>query len=165
MRSRAFAIALVAALSLAAGGCGGSGGPVIDATADNPCTMVKAAEVKAGLRTVTLDAGTDKGVEATLQGERVCQFQGTDAQGRPSVLKVGLVTNLAGPLFDEYRAQHQSAAVVPKLGERAVWDDASSTLVVLDQRRVVTVLVFGSSVTDRQGTATTIATHALKRLG
>lgn len=150
---------------LTASGCSDSGdASVVDATSENPCTLVKDVEIQAVLRATRVTPGADENVQTTLTGERVCQFQATDDQGRASVLKMGLVTDLAGPLFDKYRAEHQQLAVVPDLGDRAVWNDAASTLVVLEDGKAVTVLVFGASVDDRRAAAAAIGAKAVERL-
>jgi hypothetical protein len=132
-----------------------------------PCALVTSAQVSAAIGSPVGKPVAVPG--ANVPGEQACQFLGANSQKAAFKVNVGILDSapiFARAVFDKYKAEHGSAAPVPRLGTEAVWSESSGggLLIVITGDDVVTVEVFGVSVADALGPATALATTALDRL-
>lgn len=168
-------VALMVLVVVAATGCGGSGdsddGAANVASEVNPCELVTPAELEAELGRAVgepqngeVAAASGVVIPTAVVGERVCQFVTTDTSRPPAFVRVGVTKALAEPVFEKYKRQHPQATPLEGVGDDAVWDESSSTLVVLRGETVVTMVVVGSGITEQQARARRLAAGALARL-
>lgn len=169
-------VATLMVLFLAAGtGCGGSGGSD-DIAADiasevNPCELVTPAELEAELgravgepQSGEVAAASGVVIPTAVVGERVCQFVTVDTSRPPTWVRVGVAQAMPEAVFKKYRDHHPQATPVAGVGDEAVWNDSSNTLVVLRDETVVTVLLTGGGLSEHQAKAARLAAGALRRV-
>lgn len=166
--------ALLVLFVAAATGCGS--GDSDDGTADmavavNPCELVTPAELEAELgravgepQSGEVAAASGVVIPTAVVGERVCQFVTTDTSRPPTWVRVGVTEALPQAVFKKYRDQHPGATPVADVGDEAVWNDSSNTLVVLRDETVLTVLLVGGGITEHQARAARLAAAALERV-
>jgi hypothetical protein len=156
---------LVLVLTLLAAGCSrADDGQQAQTVAVRPCALVTKSEVETALERTVGNGTVLTGVPPLVVGEQVCQFPTTSTDAAAALAKVGAVTAFAPLLFTRFKTEHPQAMAVPELGREAVWDELTSALVVLEDDKILTVVVFGPGVTNHRDRAVKLAEKALDRL-
>jgi len=156
---------LLTAITVASGCSGGEeGSEGVTPSAVRPCEVVTKPEVESAVGSTVGEGTVPMGVPALLVGEQACQFPVSGDQGIPGLVKVGVASAYAPTIFARYKDEHPQAVPLPKVGEEALWDDTAQTLVVLDDKKALTVTMFGGGLADPKERATRLAQKALARI-